>query len=95
MSVIDCRPMTHADDCVEGMIVKVPPLTVILDCYVNPENFELVKQALVKHSLLNIKVCSLFMVELGRRKVCSLASLLEVLSKTINYLKQYLIYVVS
>ncbi|XP_031558599.1 uncharacterized protein LOC116295040 [Actinia tenebrosa] len=77
MSVIDCRPLTETDKHVEYLKVKVPPLTVIMDCYVNPENFELVKQGLVKHTILNIKICSLCMVELGRRKVRSLASLLE------------------
>ena len=78
MTVIDSRSMVQIEQSKESLVPRVPPLTVILDCYVNMENYQLMKQALVKHCLLDIKACKMSLVELGRRNICSLVSFLEV-----------------
>ena len=78
MTVIDTRLLTQVEQNAQFLIVRVPPVRVILDCYVNMDNYQLMKQALVQHSILDIKACNMTLVELGRKSVCSLVSFLEV-----------------
>ncbi|KAK3728539.1 hypothetical protein QZH41_011612 [Actinostola sp. cb2023] len=78
MTVIDSRSLMQVEQSMGYLTARVPPLTVILDCYVNLDNHQLMKQALVKHSILDIKACKMSLVELGKRKICSLISFLEV-----------------
>lgn len=78
MTVIDRRLLSQVEESVQYLTERVPPVTVILDCYVNMDNYQLMKQALVKHTILDIKACKMKLVELGRRNVCSLVAFLEV-----------------
>lgn len=78
MTVIDTRLLSQVEQNAQFLIARVPPVTVILECFVNMNNYQLMKQALVQHSILDIKACSMTLVELGRRNVCSLVSFLEV-----------------
>ena len=54
------------------------PISVLTSCNVNKDNFGLVKQALILHTILDLKVTSLSVIEVGRRKVKTLLSLVEV-----------------
>ncbi|XP_001630619.2 uncharacterized protein LOC5510134 [Nematostella vectensis] len=61
----------------EAPCYRTSSLTVFLDCIANQDNYFLVKEALVDHTSVDIKVHKLSISELHRSKLCSLVSLLE------------------
>ena len=85
MQILDSRPQdlhVLAKDITNEAFMEIPsaqrPLSVFVSCYVNKENFGLVKQALIQHTVLDMKVASLTLTELGAPKVVSLLALVEV-----------------
>ena len=89
MRGLDAQPLEQASWELpdETQSTAVPPLMILLDCVVNKDNFVLAKQALVQHANVDLKVSHLTLSELGRIKIASILSLIEVgLLPKIDYL---------